>query len=383
MSDRGAVRLVAGREIAVRLRERAFQGATLLSVIIVIAIVALAAALDGDDTSTISVVRGDGDSARVAALARESLGRTGAPAELRRADSLSDARAEVRDGDTDVAVVGSGAQVLVRDGLDDAVAQALQAAVTARALEAQAGGDRVRRIVADPPQLTVRRLDPDDSGAAGVAFVAALLLYGQLITFGLWVANGIAEEKGSRVIELLLSATRPLALLAGKVAGIGLLGFGQLLLVGAVGLGAGVALDVIAFDGGVAGALAATLGFFVLGYAVYAALFAVVGSLVSRQEDVQSTASPLVLVLVGAFFVAVQALQSPTSALADVAALVPFTAPLVMPARLITGDAGLADAILATALLIATAIAVLTLAARVYTRTILRTGARVPLREAF
>lgn len=383
MTGSGAVRLVAGREVAVRLRERAFQGATLLSVVIVLAIVALAAALDGDDTSTITVVRGDADSARVAALAQQSLARVGTRADIRRADALPVARTDVRDGTTDVAIIGSGAQILVRDGLDDTVAQALQSAVTARALELQAGGAAVRKIVADPPRLTVRRLEPDDSGAAGVAFVAALLLYGQLITFGLWVANGIAEEKGSRVIELLLSATRPLALLAGKVAGIGLLGFGQLLLVGAAGLAAGVGLDVIDLDGGVAGALGATLLFFVLGYAVYAALFAVVGSLVSRQEDVQSTASPLVLVLVGAFFVAVQALQSPTSTLAGIAAIVPFSSPLVMPARLITGDAGPADAVVAAALLIGTAIAVLTLAARVYTRTILRTGARVPLREAF
>ncbi len=388
MTDRRAAWLVAGREIRERARDRTFQTGTVVSLLVVVGVVALASVLGGgDDRFTLAVVRGDTESAEIAQAARDGLRATGTPLEIREVSTLEAARADVREDRVDAALLGAGAQVAVLDGLDGEVAQALRTAVARSALSAElaraGASEELRRAAADPPvRLAVRPLEPDDGGAAGIAFFAALLLYGQLITFGLWVAYGIAEEKGSRVVELLLSATRSLPLLTGKVLGLGVLGLVQLLLVAGVGLAAGAALDVVDVDETLAGALAATLGFFTLGYVLYAALFAVAGALVSRQEDAQSTTSPLIFALVGAFFIALQALQEPASRLAEIAALVPFSAPMVMPARLITGDAGPADALLAIVLLLATAALTLALAARVYDRAILRTGGRVPLREA-
>lgn len=386
-SARRAAWLVARREIIERGRDRTFQTATALSLVVVIGIVLLSSALSGgDDRFTVAVVRGDAESARIADSAQTALRATGTALDVRQAASLQAARQDVRDDQADAALVGAGAQVIVVDDLDAELAQALGAAVVIQNADAQlarAGIDSVaRRTATAPPSLAVRALDADDGGAAGVAFVAALLLYGQLITFGVWVANGIAEEKGSRVVELLLSATRSLNLLVGKVVGIGVLGLVQLVLIGLVGLAAAALLDVVTIDGSIAVALAATLGFFVIGYALYAALFAVAGALVSRQEDVQSTTTPLVLILVVAFVVAIQALQDPGSAIASAGALVPFSSPMVMPSRLITGDADATDAALAIALLLLTAAMLLAVAARVYDTAVLRTGARVSLREA-
>ena len=84
-----------------------------------------------------------------------------------------------------------------------------------------------------------RRIEPvdEDDGKAGVAFFAILILYGQLLTYGYWVAAGVVEEKASRVVEVILSTIRPKHLLAGKVIGIGLLGLGNLLLTVGIGLG--------------------------------------------------------------------------------------------------------------------------------------------------
>ena len=76
--------------------------------------------------------------------------------------------------------------------------------------------------------VTVEPVDPDRDAKAGIAFFAILILYGQLLTYGYWVAAGVVEEKSSRVIEVLLATIRPKDLLAGKVIGLGLLGLGQL-----------------------------------------------------------------------------------------------------------------------------------------------------------
>ena len=84
--------------------------------------------------------------------------------------------------------------------------------------------------------VTVEPIDPDRDAKAGIAFFTILILYGQLLTYGYWVAAGVVEEKSSRVIEVLLATIRPRDLLAGKVLGLGLLGFAQLMLVAALGL---------------------------------------------------------------------------------------------------------------------------------------------------
>lgn len=292
----------------------------------------------------------------------------------------------MREGDADAVLAGAGAQIVVHRDLDASLGQALRGAAATVAVEerlAEAGlSAREQEEALAAPAVAVRALEPDEGGAGGVAFVTALLLYGQLVGFGVWVANGIAEEKSSRVVELLLGAIRSTQLLAGKVLGIGVLGLVQLLGIAAAGLALAVGLGAVELDGDTLRGIGAALTFFVFGYALYAAMFAVAGALVSRQEDVQATTTPLIVVLVASFFVALQALQDPTSALASIASYVPLSSPMVMPSRLITGDAGPAEAALAIVLLVAGAAVLLAVAARVYDNAVLRMGARVPLRAA-
>ena len=95
------------------------------------------------------------------------------------------------------------------------------------------------------PPLRVSTLEPVDErrdALGGLAFFTILILYGQLLTYGFWVASGVVEEKASRVVEILLSTIRPRELLAGKVIGLGLLGLGQLLIVAAFGLAVAAAI---------------------------------------------------------------------------------------------------------------------------------------------
>ena len=93
------------------------------------------------------------------------------------------------------------------------------------------------------PSVDVRTLEPQDPEReenAGIAFIAVLLAYGQLFGYGVWVATGVIEEKASRVVEISLSAIRPRQLLAGKIAGIGLLGIVQLAFIAAFAIGLSV-----------------------------------------------------------------------------------------------------------------------------------------------
>lgn len=173
---------------------------------------------------------------------------------------------------------------------------------------------------------------PSSTGQTAVGFAIVLLLYMSLLFAGSNVASGVAVEKANRMAESLLSTVRASQHLAGKVVvGIGLLSFGALLVVVApvvVSLLVGGDLDV---PDGAVGQAVAGLGWFVLGYALYAGAYAGLGALVDRQEEAASAAMPITSGLIVTHFVAMQAQDNPDSTLSVVASLVPLTAPMVMP----------------------------------------------------
>jgi ABC-2 type transport system permease protein len=216
-----------------------------------------------------------------------------------------------------------------------------------------------------------------------VAFVALLLLYGQLFGYGVWVASGVVEEKSSRVVEVLLSAMRARQLMAGKVLGIGLLGLLQLACIGAIALSLSLALDVLNVPGQAILTLLVTLFWFALGFGFYASLFAVAGSLVSRMEELQNAIVPLNLTILASFFLSIAAVNDPDSTLARVASIVPLSAPFAMPPRIALGSATVLEAIASIVLLLGATAFAIPLAGRMYSGAILRIGARVKVREAW
>jgi len=213
--------------------------------------------------------------------------------------------------------------------------------------------------------------------------VSVLILYGQLIAYGYWVASGVVEEKATRVVELLLATISPRALLAGKVIGIGLLGFAQLLLIGLLGVAVGTASGELDLNGDLVAAVGVVLAWFVLGFALYSCAFAVAGALVPRQEDIQSVVAPLTVVIFASFFLSLGALDDPSSTLASVMSFIPPSAPMVMPVRLIAGDAAPWEILASVAITAAAAVGLIALAARVYGTAVLRTGSRVSLRAVW
>jgi ABC-2 type transport system permease protein len=203
------------------------------------------------------------------------------------------------------------------------------------------------------------------------------LLYGSL------VAQGLVEEKSSRVMEFLLAAVRPRWLLAGKVVGLGLVGLIQLVIVGSVGLVVGLATGVLSSVGPAVSALAWGLLWYVLGFLLYATVFAAVGALVSRQEDVQSVLMPVTAVLVVAFVLGFAVLsRNPTGTTASVLSLVPPLSPILMPGRLALAAAPVWQVLLALALTVATIVLLGRLGGKVYQNSLLRKDSRVTLRQA-
>jgi ABC-2 type transport system permease protein len=385
VSSARAVGLVARREITERVRERSFWISTSIMAVIVVLVIVLSSVFGGDGASDVGVA----DPAALPVAQAAAAAAKGTADEIRVHRVRGDrAAAELAAGTLDAVLDGRAIRTQGKpDGQLVALLQAANRQVSAQRTLRRAGirGATLQRAL-DPPPLRVASAEPVDPHAdaeAGFAFFTVLLLYGQLLTYGYWVAAGVVEEKASRVIELVLAALRPRQLLAGKVLGLGLLALGHLLLIGVIGLGAAAATGALHVTGTMLGAAALALGWFVAGYAFYSCAFACAGALVPRQEELQSTTMPLTMLILVSFFVSFAVNQKPNGTLAHVTAFIPTTAPLTMPGRIITGDAPALEVVASFAVTLAAAAALIPLAARIYEGGVLRTGSSIKLRDAW
>jgi ABC-2 type transport system permease protein len=266
------------------------------------------------------------------------------------------------------------------------VGQAAAAEVAGRAALADAGvSDAEAAAALHPEPLAVRALDPpdpDEDTRDGLVFVGTMLLYGQLFGFGFWVASGLVEEKSSRVGELLLTKVRPGDALAGKVVGIGIIGLAQLLLFVVVGLGIAVAVGSVELPPGTAGVAVSVLAWFVLGFGFYSCLFAIGGALASSVEELQSTTSPVTMVVVASFVVALVAARDPSGLAAVIGTYVPTTSPMVLPIRQAAGELAWWEMVVSVAILLATTVAAVRVAARAHAGAALHVRGAMKLRDA-
>jgi ABC-2 type transport system permease protein len=380
-----AIRVIARREIRERGRDRSTLIGTLITVVILAGIVVIPTLVGAGDDPKAKVLVVGGEAATIARAAHVSQEPFGVRISVERAPSDVAARATVDDGDADVAITDGGRRLVVAHDAEDGAVSAVQAAsAQTRAAAALArngiAADQARGILAPPP-LAATEVGEED--VSGLSFIVLLVLYGQLLTYGIVVAMGVVEEKQSRIVELVLSAIRPRDLLAGKVLGIGVVGLVQLLIIGAVGLGLAAAtgrLDVGA--SGAAGAVGIAVAWFLLGYALFACAYAIGGALISRQEELQSVTSPITMAVIGSFLVSFSALSDPGSSLATILSFIPTCTPLVMPIRQISGAAPAGEVIAGVVVMLAAIALLIAVAGRVYGNAVLRTGARVSLRGA-
>ncbi|GIF02885.1 ABC transporter permease [Actinoplanes siamensis] len=342
-----AAKLVAAREIRTKLRDKAFLFSTVFFLVIVVASIMLPSLLNGGATK-VAVV--DGGSA---AVLREHGMQVRIVADQATAEQL------VRDGEVDGAVL-PGPVVIGDEESPDDVVEALSTAPQVRLLE--------------PSDV-----DPFLKVIVPVAF--AMLFFFTSFTFGMQIAQSVVEEKQTRIVEILVSSVPVRALLAGKVFALTVLAFAQ---VGLLALVAVVGMSATDTAPGLVSAVLPAIGwfvpFFVLGFVMLAALWAGVGALASRQEELASTTVPVQMLVLIPFF-AVISLPHDGVAM-RVLSYIPFSSPIAMPIRLFEGDAAVWEPVVAVVLLAVTAVALLGVGARVYSGSLLRTQVRTSFAAA-
>jgi ABC-2 type transport system permease protein len=391
VSSRRIVWLTARREILTRTAGRAYRIGTVLMVAAIVALVVVIDVAGGSGAAEeVGVTRAD---AALADPLRGTARALGQEVEVVTVPDRAAGEAQVRDGSLDafVSTAPDGVAVVVDEDLGDELRAALTAVARQRALDEQIsrlGGDpaAIDRAVSGV-ELDVRALDPDEPYAGeriGIAVTVGVLVYVALLLYGQIVAQGVVEEKTSRVVELLLSTIRAWQLMAGKVLGIGVVGLVQLVLVLGAGAAAGLATDVLSLPSSIAlETVAWSVLWFVLGFFLYALLFAATGALVSRQEDVGGVTMPLTMAIVIPYVIGVSVLPAdPENGFVAALSVLPPFAPMLMPMRLAIGDVPGIEVALAIVLCVALILVLVRLAGRIYTNAVLRIGGRVTLGDA-
>lgn len=392
VSSSRAIGLIAKREFTVQVMKKSF----VISNVIILAVIiggifaySIFAGGDDEDRDVVGIV-GDQSIAAVVSATGEAVG---SPVEVREIADGGAARSDVESGDVAVALVpGSGGAytAITESELTGTLRAVVEGSVQSKATDAalaEQGVDQASLQAATAnATVTVEAIDPPDPEAGqrvALSLAAVFILYAQIIGFGMYVAMGVVEEKSSRVVELLLSTVRPLQLLWGKILGIGAVGILQLALYGVAGVGAGLATGTLTITGTAISVFAGTLGWFVLGFAFFAVLYAAGGSMVSRQEDVNSTTMPLLLLIMAMFFAAFYSVGDPESTLSNVLSWIPPFSAVMMPLRIAAGVAPIYQIVGTALVMAATTAALAVVAAKIYQRSILRIGKTVTWKEAF
>jgi ABC-2 type transport system permease protein len=373
--------LVAEREISTKLRDKTFLGSTAFMLIVVLAATIIPALISGmGGRDKIAVV--DESGAKIVAVADSIKG--GDSYEATRTADVASAEQLVKDGDAKAALLPGkdGFEVLGKQRIDTDLESNLREAAVNLGMEQNAG-----RAGLTPEQLRAgtavqeRLLDPGPLPEVVAGFVnigLALIFYITALSFGMMIAQSVVQEKESRVVEILAAAIPIRALLWGKVIGNTVLALGQIVVIAVaslIGLMVTGQADILKVIAPVAGWFVV---FFVLGFVALAGLWAVAGSLATRQEDLGSTTLPgQMILMIPFFFSAFAGAEAKT-----VASFVPIASSMSMPGRMLTEHVPLWQPLAAIAILVVTTVLIIRLGARLYERTLLQTGRKLGYREA-
>ena len=380
------VKEVAWREIRTRSRTRAFRVIT--GILIVAALIGpiLAAVWpdSGDDLREVTIGLIEVDDAtqqQILAFSEDSLDVT-----LRDLGNLSADQVDQVLTDGDINVVLEPGPTLVWDrGTDFEIAGVLfavlqQQEVLIKGRNLGLGEDDIAELLAPIP-LQERFADPTDSSddfATAVAFFGLMAAFMLPQVFGQLTMMSVVEEKSTRVVEVLLSHLRPRTLLMGKVLGLGALAVAQLMVV--VG-GLTVALlltNAIDIPASVWRFVPIIVVSILGGLAIYNTFFALLGSLISRQEDAAQVILPLFIPLMAGFFVGQAAvIGDAETPLVKFLTWFPLTAPMLLPVRVARDAISPWEIVLSLSLLALGVWLLIRIAGRVYEFTLLHTGSRV------
>ncbi|MGH3518209.1 MAG: ABC transporter permease [Haloechinothrix sp.] len=386
-----AVRLIAQRELNTRLRTRSFVIGTVVIIAVMTGYFLLQATIFGEAGR--SAVGLSGQATNLAEPIKNAAGALGKEVQTSVVDDRAEAESLIRSGELDAVVFGNAAEprVLVKSDVDPglhAAVQGISQQEVLRAKLAQAGVDDPAAVLdeaatVDVAVTTLEANDPERGQRLVIGLIMAALLFMSISSYGALVAQGVVEEKTSRVVEILLATVRPWQLLLGKVIGLGLVGLAQMVIIAGVGVVMAAATGVLTLSGVAVGTLAWGVLWYVLGFFLYATIYGSAGSLVSRQEDAPSVLTPVTLTLMIGFVVGLNLmLQDPDSSASATLSMIPLLAPILMPGRIAAGGVAGWEIGLAIVLTLGTLAACTWLGGRVYQNAVLRSGSRMKLVEA-
>ncbi|HEX9693017.1 MAG TPA: ABC transporter permease [Gemmatimonadales bacterium] len=271
--------------------------------------------------------------------------------------------------------------------------------------------ERLNRVGVDP-ELVARATIPvslttvsirggkvtEDSGEARffLAYLLWFILYIAILLYGVQVLGSVVEEKTSRIVEVLVSSLRPFELLAGKVVGVGSVGLFQFLIWGVSAkimidqreaIAGMVGVDLAGSGGGFSmpevpvSTIVIFLVYFVLGYFLYASMFAAVAAMSNTEAEARQAQTPVVMLLVIPTMLMLSILQQPDGGIAIALSLIPFCSPIAMPVRWAAAEVPLDQVAMSIGFLVLGLLLITWLAARIYRVGILMHGKRPNIRE--
>lgn len=375
--------LVAQRSLVETLRSRTFRIVTaLLLLASVAAVVVPKLILDQRTTYTLATV-GEVPAELRAALQAAATGGAFTVEYTARPDATA-VREAVRDG---AATAGfAGGTLYTAPDADPTfpvvVTQAvLRVETVARLREAGLTPQEIAHVgaVQPPRQVMIGRVDSEERAAVG--FGVGIALYLALTFAGSAISTAVAVEKSTRVSEVLLAVLRPSQILVGTVAAVGTATLAQLLVLGAP-LAVALRLGEVGLPSVASGDLALGVAWFVLGFTLYAFLFAASAALVDKVTDASAAVAPVTTLLVLGYLLSVIVVMGdPSSAWGTAISMFPLSAPMAMPIRWSGGEVPLWQLVTAMALTAATAVLLVYAGSAVYRRALVITGHRVRWRE--
>ena len=385
----GDIGLVAAREVRERTRGRIYRVGTLLMLAVVAAAIVIPTLnKKASTTPRVGVVGSLAPPLRAAVISAGS--EIHVTVHLVTESGLASAEKDLRAGRLDVVVDGE------RIILSQAITASDTSTIAEFARNLSEGLSTLATIAAahlSPAQtsalahpiavpITGLTAATTKGAAQGTSIIGLILLFVLLSQYSAWILLGVAEEKSSRVVEVLLATVTAIHLLAGKVIGIGAAALAQasVIVIFALLLAKAVGSDVL--QGTAPVELASSLLWLVLGYAFYCWVYAAAGSLAERQDQLQSLTFPLSIPMLVGYIVSITAASSGNASLFfKVLAYLPPTAPFAMPVLVGLGQATWWEFFGAAMISVVSTVCVARFAAGIYRRAILRTGRRVKLRE--
>lgn len=370
---------VALREIAVRATAKSFLTSLAVTLVLIIGGIAAYSWFSDRGTET-TVAVSSSQAQRYVEQAETTLHESSAQDSLtpERVGSDQEAIDRVERDEADLALIQRGGHwsIVTPDGAATQHSRILTEVIT-EDLEARAAAEQGVDLTAlrAEARVSLEGTDSSQQVAAGrvLSFVFAILFYLAAVVFGMGIAQSILEEKSHRVVEIIAAAVPVRQVLIGKLAANIGLALGQLVLYLAAGLLAMNLFDVGLEMGWVLRGSGWFLAFFLVGFSILAALWAVAGAMADRPEDLSTTSTPLTTILMVLYFAGLLA----SGTVQTVLSWVPLASSVVMPLRLVQGTAGPVEGAASLGLGLLALVLITAWAGRVYRRAVLRTGTRL------